>query len=112
MSKKRNAPGEAATPFKGKKKDDLMTSRYESIITKLFGQACVLILALNEKHKDEDGYGVYSLSLLDACISVYKYTGTGEAATVFNAYKSEVEDIGLVTALRSLIEALDGEMMS
>ena len=109
MSKKRNAPVDAGTSSKGKMGNGAFT-QYESIIAGLFGQACVRVLKLNEKHKDEEGYGVYSLSLLDACISVYKYTGTGEAAYVFNAYRSEVEDIGLDTVLRSLIEALDGEV--
>lgn len=109
MSKKRKAPVDAGTSNKGRMGNGAFT-QYESIIAYLFGQACVRVLKLNEKHQDEEGYGVYSLSLLDACISVYKYTGTGEAATVFNAYRSEVADIGLDTVLRNLIEVLDGEV--
>ena len=109
MSKKRNAPVNAGTLNKGADANDA-TSAYEHIIADLFGQACIKLLKLNEKHHDDDGYGIYSLSVSDACISVYKYRMGDEGATyLFSVYASEIESIGLDTALCSLNEVLDGE---
>ena len=107
MSEKRNAPVDAGTSNKGADANEA-TSAYESIIAELFGQVCTRILRLNER-KGADGYGCYDLSITDACLSVY-YSSFGEChRTVYCVYRSEVESIGLDTALRSLIELLDGE---
>ena len=110
MSKKRKAPVDAGTSNKGRMGNGEFT-QYESIIADLFGQACMKLMKLNERHQDEDGYGIYSLSISDACISAYKYRmGDEAAAYLFSVYASEVESIGLDTVLRNLIEVLDGEV--
>ena len=107
MSDKRNAPVEMAVPNKGVM-DGAVSSDYDSIVSDLFGQACMKILKLNEK-KGADGYGCYDLTITDACMSVL-YFSIGEChRDVFRIYRSEIERIGLDTALRSLIEVLDGE---
>lgn len=107
MAKKGNAPVEAATSGKGAGAMEM--SRFDSTLAELFGQACVMVLHLNEK-KDADGYGLYSLSFTDACLSVYKCRAGDEAASyIFSIYACEINDIGLDTALRSLIEVLGGE---
>ena len=110
MSKKRNAHVVTGITNKGKTDGVAKSSTYEHIIADLFGQACLKLLKLNEKHHDDDGYGIYSLSVSDACISVYKYRMGDEGATyLFSVYASEIESIGLDTALCSLNEVLDGE---
>lgn len=107
MIEKRKDPVEAATSGKVRSGE---LARYDSILSDLFGQVCVLICKLNERHRDEDGYGIYSLSISDACISAYKHKMGDELATyLFSVYASEVESIGLDTALRNLIEILKGE---
>ena len=107
MSEKRNAPVDTGISNKGADANDA-TSAYEHIIAELFGQVCTRILKLNEK-KGADGYGCYDLSITDSCISVF-YSSIGEChRDVFRVYRSEIERVGLDTALRSLIEVLDGE---
>ena len=106
MSKKRNAPVEMAVPNKGVM-DGAVSSGYDSIVSDLFGQACLRIMKLNEK-KGADGYGCYSLSYSDAALSV-SYADADEHYAVFHLFRSEINKIGMATALRSLIEILDGE---
>lgn len=106
MSKKRNAPVGTAISNKGVL-DGAVSSEYDSILSGLFGQACLRIMKLNEE-KDSDGFGRYSFSYSDASLSV-DYVGAGDHHAVFQLYRTEINDIGMITALRSLIEILDGE---
>lgn len=107
MSEKRNAPVETAISNKGNKMDGAESSGYDSILTELFGQVCVRLVHLNEKHCD-DGYGCYQFSYSDAAMSVL-YSDTTEYHSIFHMYRSEIERVGMHTALRSLIEILNGE---
>ena len=108
MSEKRNAPVDAGTSNKGLMDGAANASAYESIIAELFGQVCTRILKLNER-KGADGYGCYDLTITDSCISAF-YSNIGEShRDVFRIYRSEIERIGLDTALRSLLEVLNGE---
>ena len=108
MSEKRNAPVDTGISNKGRMDGAANASAYESIIADLFGQVCTRILKLNER-KGADGYGCYDLTVTDSCISVL-YFSIGEChRDVFRIYRSEIESIGLDTALRSLLEVLDGE---
>ena len=108
MSEKRNAPVDTGISNKGRMDGAANASAYESIIADLFGQVCTRILRLNEK-KGADGYGCYDFSITDACITVMCFNIGISHRDVFRVYRSEIEDIGLDTALRSLLEVLDGE---
>lgn len=110
MSEKRNAPVDTGISNKGEVDEVTAPSVYESTLADLFGQACLRILKLNER-KGSDGYGCYSFDISDASIAVYYWDRNDEhhMDCVFNLYRSEIKKIGMATALRSLIEILDGE---
>ena len=105
MSEIRKDPVETAIPNKVKVNGEL--TRYDSTLADLFGQVCVKIYHLNEK-KGEDGYGCYCLSYTDACLSAY-YSDMEDHRSIFHMYRMELEEVGMITALRSLLEQLEGE---
>ena len=105
MSEKEKAPVEMALSNKGQLDGEL--TRYDSILSELFGQVCLTILHLNER-KGEDGYGCYCLSFSDACLSAY-YSDMEDHRSIFHMYRMEIESVGMLTALRSLLEQLEGE---
>ena len=106
MIENKKGTGEAATSEPRAIDGEL--TQYDSILSELFGQVCTRVLKLNER-KDADGFGCYYLSISDACISCYSYKGGESISYQFCLYRPEIERVGLDTALRSLIEVLDGE---
>ena len=107
MIENKKGTGEAATSEPRAIDGEL--TQYDSILSELFGQVCVLVCKLNER-KGADGYGCFDLTVTDSCISVF-YSNIGEShKSVFCIYRTEIELIGLDTALRNLIEILKGEL--
>lgn len=105
MIEYKEAPAETAISNKGQGNGEL--TQYDSIVSELFGQVCLKIYHLNEK-KGDDGYGCYCLSFTDACLSAY-YSDMENHRSIFHMYRMELESVGMLTALRSLLEILEGE---